>query len=212
MLKPSASVLKVKRAPMTIATNQPMTLEEYLNYDDGTDARYELVNGVLVKMPTESPINKTIVMFLVSYFLQLGVPYYCLAVGHQIEVSSEQVTAREPDLVVHSEASAAAILQDGRLLRVNQPVPTLVIEVASNSATDPRSRDRDYIDKHREYAQRGIPEYWIVDPIASGVWVFKLVGKEYQEQQFIGDEPLISPGFPDLELSAVQVLKAGLNF
>ena len=55
-----------------------------------------------------------------------------LAVGHQIEVSSEQVTVHEPDLVMHSEASAAAILQDGQLLRVNQPVPALVVEVASN--------------------------------------------------------------------------------
>jgi hypothetical protein len=37
---------------MTLATNPVnsihprMTLEEFLNYDDGTDVRYELVNGV----------------------------------------------------------------------------------------------------------------------------------------------------------------------
>lgn len=30
---------------MTIAT-KPMTLEDYLNYDDGTDTRYELVDGI----------------------------------------------------------------------------------------------------------------------------------------------------------------------
>ncbi|HAA32609.1 MAG TPA: hypothetical protein DCE56_38985, partial [Cyanobacteria bacterium UBA8553] len=34
---------------MTI-TSQKMTLEEYLNYDDGTDTRYELVNGELVDL------------------------------------------------------------------------------------------------------------------------------------------------------------------
>lgn len=34
---------------MTIAS-QKMTLEEYLNYDDGTDTRYELVNGELIAM------------------------------------------------------------------------------------------------------------------------------------------------------------------
>jgi Uma2 family endonuclease len=195
---------------MAMATNQSMTLEQYLNYDDGTDTHYELVDGVLVEMPTESPINKTIVMFLVSCFLQLGVPYYCLAVGHQIEVNSTQVTAREPDLLVHSEASAAAILQDGKLLRLDQPAPVLVVEVVSNSDTDLRSRDRDYVDKRGEYAQRGIPEYWIVDPMAKAVWVLMLVDGQYHEQRFIGDEPLASSSFPELTLSAAQLLKAGL--
>ncbi|MDF5716354.1 MAG: Uma2 family endonuclease [Rhizonema sp. NSF051] len=27
------------------------TIEEYLDYADGTDTRYELVNGVLIEMP-----------------------------------------------------------------------------------------------------------------------------------------------------------------
>jgi hypothetical protein len=33
-----------------------MTLQEYLTYDDGTDNRYELVDGVLVEMGAESTI------------------------------------------------------------------------------------------------------------------------------------------------------------
>ncbi len=41
----------------TQLTNQLLTAVEYLNYDDGTDARYELVNGNLVKMPPESNLN-----------------------------------------------------------------------------------------------------------------------------------------------------------
>ncbi len=36
----------------------PMTLAEFLAYDDGTDAVYELENGELRRMPTdESEIN-----------------------------------------------------------------------------------------------------------------------------------------------------------
>jgi Uma2 family endonuclease len=30
-----------------------LTVEDYLAYDDGTDSRYELVDGVLVDMPPE---------------------------------------------------------------------------------------------------------------------------------------------------------------
>lgn len=32
---------------MTSTIPRRMTLEEYLNYDDGTETRYELVNGIL---------------------------------------------------------------------------------------------------------------------------------------------------------------------
>jgi hypothetical protein len=48
---------------MTIAT-KPMTIEEYLNFDDGTDTRYELVDGQLIAMPTESDLNDRIASFL----------------------------------------------------------------------------------------------------------------------------------------------------
>ncbi|NEZ57430.1 Uma2 family endonuclease [Adonisia turfae] len=195
---------------MTIATNKTLTLEEYLTYDDGTGARYELVNGVLVEMPTESPINKTIVMFLVSYFLRLGIPYYRLAVGHQLEVTSEKASAREPDLVVHSEESAAAILRDGKLLRLGMPIPDLVVEVVSSSDTDLKSRERDYVEKRQEYSELKVPEYWIIDPVAEVVCVLTLVDGDYQECKFESDQVLLSSQFTVVDLTANQVLRAGL--
>lgn len=36
---------------MTSITLQHLTFEEYFTYNDGTDDRYELVNGELVLMP-----------------------------------------------------------------------------------------------------------------------------------------------------------------
>ncbi|PZV07584.1 MAG: hypothetical protein DCF22_21775 [Leptolyngbya sp.] len=57
---------------MSVST-KPMTIEEYLNYDDGTDTRYELVNGELSAMPTESTLNIRIAILLLAYFLQLVV-------------------------------------------------------------------------------------------------------------------------------------------
>lgn len=45
---------------MSVAA-KPMTLEDYLNYDDGTDTRYELVNGELIAMPPESTLNKVFI-------------------------------------------------------------------------------------------------------------------------------------------------------
>lgn len=110
---------------------------------------------------------------------------------------------------MHSEASEAAISQDGKLLRLNAPVSMVVVEVVSNSDTDPRSWERDYQEKRREYAIRGIPEYWIVDPAADLVLVLTLNADRYQEQRFQGGQLMISPTFPQLALVAAQVLAAG---
>lgn len=194
---------------MTIATPKPMTLEEYLTYDDGTETRYELVDGLLVEMGSESPINNTIALFLAFTLAALGIPAYRFATGHQIQVSSQQATARQPDLIVHTEASINALLSGEKLLRWEMPLPLLVVEVVSNSTTDRASHDRDYVEKFAEYADRGIPEYWIVDPNQALVTVCTLIDKSYRTAEFRGDMAIVSPTFTDLTLTASQILGAG---
>ena len=210
---------------MTIATDgrattvqQRMTLEEYLDYDDGTDTRYELEDGVLVDMSGENPLNPFIAMFVLGYFLQeMGIPLRFLVIGHQIAVSRTKATARQPDLIVHSEESARAIVSGAGLLTWEMPKPRLVLEVASKTKTDSRSKKRDYKLKPKEYAECGIPEMWIVDPDGlrptgghrSWVQVGTLTDGAYQFETFTGEETIKSPTFPALNLTAVQVLTAG---
>lgn len=194
---------------MTVATDPRMTLKDYLTYDDGTETRYELEDGVLIEMGAENPLNPQIASFLLSVFFQLGVPIYRLVIGHQIGVSSTRATARQPDLMVHSEASDAAIMYDGKLLQFNAPPPMLVVEIVSSSDTDQKSRSRDYVDKRREYAMRGIPEYWIVDPIAEMMLICTLNDRSYQSVEFRNNDTLISPTFRALDLTVEHVLRAG---
>ena len=193
---------------MTVVTDRRMTLKEYLDYDDNTDLHYELVDGVLVEMGAENPLNPKIAVFLLTIFFQLGIPATQLAIGHQIEVSSKKETSRLPELIVHSEASDAAIMADGKLLRFEMPAPILVVEVVSSSDSDKKSRDRDYIDKRSEYAARGIPEYWIVDPIEGIVLILSLQDGDYIARSFTGEMTIVSSSFPGLIITAKQVLRA----
>ncbi len=195
---------------MTIAPPKRLTLEEYLDYDDGTETRYELVDGVLIEMGAEAPINSTIAVFLMFTFAALGIPHYRFAIGHQIEVDSTKATARQPDLIVHTEASIKAVLSGDKIVRFAAPTPLLVVEVVSNSDTDKQSRDRDYIEKRSEYATRGIPEYWIVDPIAGLVIVCILSNDSYEAREFRGSDEISSRAFPTIQLTAEQILKAGI--
>jgi Uma2 family endonuclease len=184
---------------------KPMTLEDYLNYDDGTDTRYELVDGELIAMPPESTLNNQIASFLFATFLQMGIPYYRLSIGAQIAVSGARATARQPDLVVLSEEAATALEGASQcVITHDMPPPQLVVEVVS-----PQQASRDYRHKRSEYAARRIPEYWIVDPIAQKVTVLEWVDGLYEEQVYQGEQPIGSPQLPTLKLTAASVLAAG---
>jgi Uma2 family endonuclease len=192
---------------MSTTANQRMTIAEYLAYDNGTDTRYELVDGVLVEMGAESTLNTQIVMFLVATFLQMGVPYNQLGIKQQIAVSSSVATARDPDLIVHSQASVRAIsgLKQALLL-ADLPAPALVIEVVSPGR---ENHHRDYVTKYKEYLEREIPEYWIIDPVRSLVMVCQLVNHQYQQTIFQENQTINSPTFPTFTLTANQILRAG---
>ncbi len=59
----------------------------------------------------------------------------------------------------------------------------LVMEVVSGSRED---RRRDLVEKRRDYARAGIPEYWIVDPDEAIITVLRLEGDEYAEHGRFG--------------------------
>jgi Uma2 family endonuclease len=189
---------------MTIASTK-MTLEEYLNYDDGTDTPYELENGELVVMPPESELNRRIGIFLIAYLLQLGIPAYRLTMKTEIVVSGSRATTRFPDLMLLSEELAAA-LEGARRSTVmpDMPPPMLVVEVVS-----PGQGTRDYRYKRSEYAARGISEYWIVDPTQQRVTILEWVEGLYEEKVYEGNVAIASPLLGTLELTAAQVLLEG---
>ncbi len=189
------------------ATTKKFTLAEYLAYDDGTDKRYELVNGELVEMPPEWDFNSQIASYLFAEFLKVVSSSLIRCKGTEIVVSGVPATARVPDLMVLTEELLLALRQSRRgTITLDMPPPALVVEVVSPGK---ENEDRDYRYKHSEYAARGIAEYWIVDPQRERVVVLSWVDGLYEEAVYQDDERLVSQTFPTLELTAKQVLQAG---
>lgn len=192
------------------APQKTMTLEEYLTYDDKTDIRYELVDGVLVAMGAESTANNWIAMFLVNCFWQLGLPFYCTGMKQKIEVRSNHASARDPDLIIHSDTSSLAIEGLSEVcLKLSDPNPFIIIEIVSPGPENSENYQRDYVQKPVEYAVRGVPEYWIVDPDRAWIKIGTLVDGSYQFLTFIDEQIIASPTFPMLRLTAQQILNAG---
>lgn len=182
-------------------SSSTMTLEEFFNYDDGTDAMYELEDGELILMTAESEINRRIAMFLLAYFFQQGVPAYRLSMKTEIVTTGSRV--RVPDLVVFSEDLAIAMEGAKRSTVMSEmPSPLLVVEVVS-----PNQSSRDYRHKRSEYGARGITEYWIVDPILGQVTVLEWVDGLYEEKVYKGEQVITSIVFTEVKLTAAQVLR-----
>lgn len=191
---------------MTLAA-KTMTLEAYLNYDDGADTQYELVNGELLAMPPESDLNQRIASLIFAFFLKQGIPSYRVRIGTEIVVSGSRATVRLPDLMVLSEDLAMALEGASRSTVMSEMLPPLlVVEVVS-----PGQEKRDYRYKRSEYAAREIAEYWIVDPMQQRVTLMEWVEGLYEEKAYEGESPITSPLLGTLNLTTSQILQGGYN-
>ncbi len=190
---------------MTTIVRQKMSYEEFLNYEDDTDYLYELEDGKLIQMPSESRTNQKIAIFLLIYMAKQGISCSRLVNHTEIVVTNKNLNIRIPDLVVLTNDLVEIMEGAPRsLITLDMPAPDLVVEVVS-----PNQAKRDYEDKRSEYCNRGIPEYWIVDPVLQKVTVLELKDGVYTDKVFVGDQPIVSVLLGKLELTAAQLLKGG---
>jgi Uma2 family endonuclease len=196
---------------MTIATKR-LSFAEYLAYNDGTDTRYELVDGELVEMGVGTGLHGAILKFLEKLFdaeiARLGLLWVSLAAVASVRSprSGRRDTSRILDVVVLLAEQWQAMRNREAVIELNDPTPLLVVEVVSES-----TKTTDYRSKQIEYAVRDIPEYWVVDPIAQKVTVFTLTEGMYDGAEFSGSDLIQSPTFPQLQLTVAAVLTAGAN-
>ena len=195
-----------------VKTPTLLTFEEYLEYDDGTDSSYELVNGELRLVPPEREFN----LFLAQL---LGRSLEAFVTMRQVKLQGLELAVptlpgmplnRQPDLTVIRTEHIAQMEELGKAaITLEMRPPLFVAEIVSpyRSKGDDNYR-RDYVEKVQQYGQRGIPEYWIIDPQAQLATVLVLKDGGYESQEFRGDDRIVSEVFPELNLTAAQVLQA----
>jgi Uma2 family endonuclease len=145
------------------------TEDDYLELE--TNHLIEYAHGQVEVLPMPTISHQRIVAFLYNQLLAFITQF---KPGTEVLFAPLKVRLwpgkyREPDLVVmfaeHRE----------RLHEQYLDLPDLVVEIVS-----PDNRQLDVSVKRREYAQAGIPEYWIVDPEGARILVLTLVGNHYE--------------------------------
>ncbi|GAC1652907.1 MAG: hypothetical protein NVS4B8_28240 [Herpetosiphon sp.] len=136
-----------------------------------TNHLVEFSHGQVEVLPMPSQLHQLIVLFLYRALYDfvsgnnLGV---VLVAPMRVQLWPGKI--REPDVAVMRAVNAL------RRHDAYWEAADLVIEVVS-----PDDPQRDLVTKRREYAQAGIPEYWIVDPQAARVTVLQLEADRYVE-------------------------------
>jgi Uma2 family endonuclease len=186
---------------MTFTATQ-ISFEDYLAHDDGTDNRYELVDGKLVLMnpPTVQHflIAKLIEQVLDAEIKRLQSSWL---VFREAGVRTGASKSRLTDICVVTIDQAKELIERSAVF---QSPPLLIVEIVS-----PDSIKRDYRYKRSEYAALEVPEYWIVDPLEAKVTVLSLEEGLYEEAVYSGSQRVESLTFPEQLLTVEQIFAAG---
>jgi Uma2 family endonuclease len=199
----------------TVDAQKSLTFSDFLAYNFPDEARYELVNGDIVRILAtrqHDNIADFIADALKAEVRRLNLNY---RVSGRVMIRTFSAEGKEqgrvPDVSVVDrtlwDANLAAYTAFTEPLQV-------AVEVVSTNWED------DYIDKLAEYQRLGIAEFWIVDYLAMGsrdllgnpkvptVFVGVLEQNRYALTPYRGEQVIQSPTFPELTLSVKQILTA----
>lgn len=159
--------MRIGEPAWAIATLYPMQgqwSEE--NYFALESERYvELTNGCIDVLPMPSYVHQVISAWLFEQLLLwCKATHFGKVLYAPLPLKLFPGTIREPDLLIVANPPAQQTL--------------FVLEILNEGA---EARKRDFVDKREDYAQAGVPEYWIVDPFAREITVLKLEGQVYVE-------------------------------
>lgn len=191
-----------------------LSFEEYASLDAEDWLRlglpegwYEFDDGELIALPPESELNNWLALHLFDLLVQTKITQIRLIRPHSCEVEVPgNPRTRYPDLVILREEHLA-LTQRRLLITREMPPPQLVVEVVRPGKN---KHKRNYTAKCQQYQERGIPEYWLLNPETQTIEVLTLENGNYITLgTFHGESLIQSPTFQTLTLTAAQVFEAG---
>ena len=146
------------------------TVEQYLALTDHTRYLVEFADGVIEVLPMPTDKHQTILEFLFLALRAFIHPRGGKVLFAALRMRVRPGKFREPDLLLVRDAG------DPRRQNRYWLGADLVVEVVSED--DP---ERDTVEKVADYAEAGISEYWIVNPLDETIAVLALAGAAYRE-------------------------------
>ena len=172
--------------------------EEYLWLTDRSRRLIEFTDGYVQELPWPTFSHQAIVAFLYRLFHAWVRPRGGVVLFSALRLRVREGMFREPDLLLLRDRSDPRC-QDRYWMGAD-----LVVEVVS-----PDRPERDLVDKRIDYAEAGIPEYWVVDPRDQTITVFELRAEGYAEHGvYARGGQAASPLLPGFAAAVAEVFDA----
>lgn len=146
------------------------TEEQYLTLTNQTNHLIEFSDGEIEVLPMPTSGHQVILLLLYDLFRAIVQRAGGKVLVAPLRLQVRPGKFREPDILMLRDAKDPRY-QDAFWLGAD-----LVVEIVS-----PDRPERDTEDKPRDYAEAGIPEYWIINPLTDTITVLTLVGDTYVE-------------------------------
>jgi Uma2 family endonuclease len=146
------------------------TEEQYLKLTDHTNHQIEFADGVIEVLPMPTDKHQVISRFLLFALFAFVQPLGGMVLYAPLRLQVREGKFREPDLLLVLSAD------DPRRQNAYWLGADLVVEIVS-----PDDPERDTKVKRVDYAEAGIPEYWIVNPEDESITVLTLGDDSYRE-------------------------------
>ncbi|MBC8161057.1 MAG: Uma2 family endonuclease [Roseiflexaceae bacterium] len=144
--------------------------EQYLWVTDFSNRLIEYTDGYIEVLPMPTDQHQSVLAFLFQLFRDYLRPLNGKVLFSPLRLRIESRRFREPDLLLVRSAD------DPRRQNRFWLGADLVLEVVS-----PDKVERDLVQKRGDYADGGVPEYWIVNPLNQTITVLVLQDKAYTE-------------------------------
>ncbi len=142
----------------------------YLWLTSQSNRLIEFTDGWLEELPVPTHTHQAILLFLYDLFRAVVHNRGGTVMVAPLRMRVREGKFREPDLLLLRDRNDPRC-QDRYWLGAD-----LVVEVVS-----PDDPDRDLVQKRADYAEAGIPEYWIADPRDETILVLGLADGAYRE-------------------------------
>ncbi|MBA3415707.1 MAG: Uma2 family endonuclease [Chloroflexia bacterium] len=187
-----------------VTTLGPYTVADLLRMREETDDRLELIDGEVFVVPSPDVDHRGISVRLVHhFFLQVELRGIGRVFHAPMDLRFTELRDVQLDLIVVLAADGATLVRP----RI-EGVPTLVVEIVS-----PSSRVHDRQRKRALYADVGVPEYLLVEPLSRSVTsLSEPSGGDYRAETVSNEgDTFRSATIPGLEIAVADLFPPSLG-